>query len=252
MLVGKYYGKIALRRQMNSWENIKTLVKDKELDLQFSEEKQQRRTPVYSGKYLCGRFPLRPVTSKAPHNASCVFTERVNKSAYHLQPNINCEGIPPPHVQRSTIEGEFFGRLNYSRLYTKNSVVQAWFTELCLLLGRYSVIFGYNNYIEKSNLAVYLMTNKYNYHNSGIHHPFFKRNVTETAFYFCLQVVHSEAQSLLRRHGLALLIMNDWVGNGENRILCPKRILIVSLIPSSQTYRSYSLYTKITYCMPFL
>jgi hypothetical protein len=41
----------------------------------------------------------RPVTSRAllqaPHNASCVFTERANKSAYHLQPNINCVGISP-------------------------------------------------------------------------------------------------------------------------------------------------------------
>jgi hypothetical protein len=40
----------------------------------------------------------RPVTPRAPHNASCVFTERANKNAYHLQPNINC-GIPPPHCQ---------------------------------------------------------------------------------------------------------------------------------------------------------
>jgi hypothetical protein len=58
----------------------------------------------------CGRFPCsqptsttgrpatatnrRPVTSRAPHNASCVFTERINKSAYHLQPNINCGDTP--------------------------------------------------------------------------------------------------------------------------------------------------------------
>jgi hypothetical protein len=27
---------------------------------------------------------------------SCVFTECANKSAYHLQPGINCEGNPPP------------------------------------------------------------------------------------------------------------------------------------------------------------
>jgi hypothetical protein len=32
----------------------------------------------------------RPVTSRVSHNASCVFTERVNKIAYHLQSNINC------------------------------------------------------------------------------------------------------------------------------------------------------------------
>jgi hypothetical protein len=39
----------------------------------------------------------RPVTSRAPplalRNASYVFTEHVNKSAYHLQPSINC-GYP--------------------------------------------------------------------------------------------------------------------------------------------------------------
>jgi hypothetical protein len=39
----------------------------------------------------------RPVTSRAPrqasHNASCVFTERVNKSAYHLQSSI-ARGYP--------------------------------------------------------------------------------------------------------------------------------------------------------------
>jgi hypothetical protein len=44
----------------------------------------------------------RPVTSKAPpeapQNVSCVFTECVNKSAYHLQPNINCGDTPPPTV----------------------------------------------------------------------------------------------------------------------------------------------------------
>jgi hypothetical protein len=42
----------------------------------------------------------RPVTSRAPlhapHNASCVYTERANKSAYHLQPSINCVGEYPP------------------------------------------------------------------------------------------------------------------------------------------------------------
>jgi hypothetical protein len=36
----------------------------------------------------------RPVTSKAPpqtsHNARGVFTERVNKRAYHMQSSINC------------------------------------------------------------------------------------------------------------------------------------------------------------------
>jgi hypothetical protein len=31
----------------------------------------------------------RPATSRAPHNASCVFTECVNKGVYHLQPNLN-------------------------------------------------------------------------------------------------------------------------------------------------------------------
>jgi hypothetical protein len=46
----------------------------------------------------------RPVTSRALpqalHNASCVFTERSNKSAYHLQPSINC-GDTPPHTEGS-------------------------------------------------------------------------------------------------------------------------------------------------------
>jgi hypothetical protein len=46
----------------------------------------------------------RPVTSRAtlraPHNASCVFTERANKSAYHLRQSINCEGIPHTRITR--------------------------------------------------------------------------------------------------------------------------------------------------------
>jgi hypothetical protein len=36
----------------------------------------------------------RPVTSRAPHNASCVFTERANKSAYHLQWILIVRGNP--------------------------------------------------------------------------------------------------------------------------------------------------------------
>jgi hypothetical protein len=40
----------------------------------------------------------RPVTSRtlpqASHNISCVFAERANKSAYHLQPSINCGDTP--------------------------------------------------------------------------------------------------------------------------------------------------------------
>jgi hypothetical protein len=48
----------------------------------------------------------RPVTSRAPlpapHNASCVFTERANKSAYHLQPSTNC-GDTAPTKQKGLI-----------------------------------------------------------------------------------------------------------------------------------------------------
>jgi hypothetical protein len=50
-----------------------------------------------------------PVTSRAPpqdpHNASCVFTERVNKRAYHLQPSINC-GDTPPHSVSNLIPAQ--------------------------------------------------------------------------------------------------------------------------------------------------
>jgi hypothetical protein len=35
------------------------------------------------------------ITSRAPHNASCVFTKHVNETAYHLQPNINCGDTAP-------------------------------------------------------------------------------------------------------------------------------------------------------------
>jgi hypothetical protein len=95
MLVGKYYGKIALRRQMNSCENIKMLAEDKEIDLQFHS--------IYSGKTTAAN--------------SCQFGKKSSGS---------------------TNEGEFFGRLSYSRLQTKNSIAEAWFTGVCLLLGRYS------------------------------------------------------------------------------------------------------------------
>jgi hypothetical protein len=59
----------------------------------------QAATPSADFNYSCLAIAInrRPVISRAPpqalHNASCVFTERVNKSAYHLQPNINC-GYP--------------------------------------------------------------------------------------------------------------------------------------------------------------
>jgi hypothetical protein len=67
----------------------------------------------------------RPVTSRAPlqapHNASCVFTERVNKSAYHLQPSINCEGIPPTksylwceNERKALTKYTAFAGINYS------------------------------------------------------------------------------------------------------------------------------------------
>jgi hypothetical protein len=53
-------------------------------------------TPSADFNYSCPAIAInrRPVTlrapSQAPHNESCVFTERVNKSAYHLQPSIDC------------------------------------------------------------------------------------------------------------------------------------------------------------------
>jgi hypothetical protein len=60
----------------------------------------QAATPSVDFNYsrLAIAINSRPVTSGAPpqtlHNASGVFTERANKSAYYLQPSINCD-YPP-------------------------------------------------------------------------------------------------------------------------------------------------------------
>jgi hypothetical protein len=66
-------------------------------------------TPSADFDYSCPAITInsRPVTSRAPpqasHNASGVFTARINKRAYHLQSSIN-RGYPrflinqqPPH-----------------------------------------------------------------------------------------------------------------------------------------------------------
>jgi hypothetical protein len=63
----------------------------------------QAATPSADFNYCCPAIATnrRPVTSspplQAPHNASCVFTGRGNKSAYHQQPKINCEEIHPTY-----------------------------------------------------------------------------------------------------------------------------------------------------------
>jgi hypothetical protein len=71
----------------------------------------------------------RPVTSRAPlqvlHNASCVFTERANKSAYHLHTNINCGDTAP-----TTSLGLEFEALHYKFLILQSLV----------LYGDYSLI----------------------------------------------------------------------------------------------------------------
>jgi hypothetical protein len=62
----------------------------------------------------------RPVTSRAPlqapHNASCVFTERANKSAYHLHTNINCGDTAPTKEdkEKSPQKADIY-TLNYSK-----------------------------------------------------------------------------------------------------------------------------------------
>jgi hypothetical protein len=63
----------------------------------------QHRQPTST---TCRPLPLRPTAEQqhqeaplqAPHNSSCVFTERVNKGAYHLQPSMDCGGNTHPHT----------------------------------------------------------------------------------------------------------------------------------------------------------
>jgi hypothetical protein len=79
--------------------------------------KQQRRQPTSTTSRQAIATDRRPVTSRssaqAPHNGSRAFRECINKSAYHLQPSINC-GYKPHRSTDSkfTVEG-YFKQHNY-------------------------------------------------------------------------------------------------------------------------------------------
>jgi hypothetical protein len=64
------------------------------LSEQQQSSKQRHRQPTSTTSRPAIAINRRRVTPRAPlqasHNASCVITVRVNKSAYHLQPIINC------------------------------------------------------------------------------------------------------------------------------------------------------------------
>jgi hypothetical protein len=85
--------------------------------------KQQRRRPTSTTSRPAIAINRRPVASRtppqAPHNANCVFTEFVNRSAYHLQPSINCGDPPPPQEFYNGIPNITVWRVLRKRLHLK-------------------------------------------------------------------------------------------------------------------------------------
>jgi hypothetical protein len=76
------------------------------------------------------------VPLQAPHSASCVFTERVNNGAYHLQPSMNCGDTAPttsntyppekPHTGQLTgINYWFWWTYAWQRVSTATSPMQS-------------------------------------------------------------------------------------------------------------------------------